>query len=189
MDNDSFSWRSAVDFVWPAADVEVPVEVQVFGAGLLHQAVLGALVVFVAVVLVRVIIFWDVFGHLSGERHAIRCLLCQCHGDDNSEENWKNINWRCDLETAFKLHTNREFPYQKSTSSCELYTSDLPLRLSRSRADTFAFYQKMVRERDEASFASWRFFPLDWFCCHRRSCCGDKQRISELRCSRQSWNI
>lgn len=123
--------RSAVDFVGPSADVEVSVKVQVFGTFLQHQAVLGALVVFVAVVLVRVIIFWYVFGHLSGERHAIRCLLCQCHGDDNSETNWKNINWQNDLQTAFKLHTNREFPYRKSTSCCELYTSDLPLRLTR----------------------------------------------------------
>lgn len=57
MVNESLDARSTVDFMWPTADVQILVKVQVFRAFLQHQAVLGALVVFVAVVLVLVIIF------------------------------------------------------------------------------------------------------------------------------------
>lgn len=173
----------AIYFVGPAADIEVAIEVQVFGTCHLHQAVLGTLVVFITIWFVRVIVLWNVFWDLACEGNAVWGLLRVHRGEDNGEKNWK-ISDDSALRHKISPPQIAQTSYLKQRSASCLWTlhfylliatNTASLKLSLSSRD-----EKTAREREEGSCIHAKLFSCSTGSVSSKSFFTTFQRIGGL---------
>lgn len=173
----------AIYFVGPTADIEVAIEVQVFGTCQLNQAVLSTLIIFIAIRFVRVIILWNVFWDLACEGNAVWGLLRVHRGDDNGEKNWK-ISDDSALRHKISPPQIAQTSYLKQRSASCLWTlhfylliatNTASLKLSLSSRD-----EKTAKEREEGSCIHAKLFSCSTGSVSSKSFFTTFQRIGGL---------